>query len=96
MSSETKWSSFIILTEPATHCNETLRVLCELDALDTIAIMVQSGLGVAVVPKWAGLVDRFPDMRFQPIGKEARKIGLLCRTHQADHPALKLIRGAIV
>lgn len=75
--------------------NETPRILCELDALETIAIMVQSGLGVAVVPKWTGLVDRFPDMTFKRIGNDVREIGLLCRTHQADHPVLALIRGAI-
>ena len=75
--------------------NETPRILCELDALETIAIMVQSGLGVAVVPKWAGLVRRFPELEFHPIGKERREVGLLCRTHQADHPVLELIRRDI-
>ena len=76
--------------------NETPQILCELDALETIAIMVQAGSGVAVVPNWAGLTDRFPDMAFKRIGNDARGIGLLYRTHQADHPVLALIRGAIV
>jgi len=76
--------------------SETPQVLCELDALETIAIMVQCGSGVAVVPNWAGLAHRFPDMAFNRIGNDAREIGLLCRAHQADHPVLALIRDAIV
>jgi len=75
---------------------EAPKILCELDALETIAIMVQSGLGLAVVPNWAGLAQRFPDMNFQHIGKEVRETGLLCRTHQEDHPVLALIRNASI
>jgi DNA-binding transcriptional LysR family regulator len=76
--------------------NETPQILCELDALETIAIMVQGGSGVAVVPNWTGLAQRFPDMGFKRIGNDVREIGLLCRTHQADHPVRALIRDAIV
>ncbi|MCU1782245.1 LysR family transcriptional regulator [Pseudomonas sp. 13B_2.1_Bac1] len=31
------------------------RVLCELDALETIAILVAQGMGVSLVPQWAGM-----------------------------------------
>jgi DNA-binding transcriptional LysR family regulator len=35
-----------------------LNVLCELDALETITIMVEQGLGFAVLPEWGGLRAR--------------------------------------
>ena len=31
------------------------QVLCELDALETIAILVAQGMGVSLVPQWAGM-----------------------------------------
>jgi DNA-binding transcriptional LysR family regulator len=33
-------------------------IRCELDALETIAVLVARGLGVAVIPQWAGLQDQ--------------------------------------
>lgn len=69
------------------------KILCELDALETIALMVQSGLGVAVVPKWAGLTQRFPDLGFTRSGSGFRELGLLYRTHEVDHPMLPIIRS---
>lgn len=71
----------------------TPRILCELDALETIAIMVQRGSGVAMVPKWAGLTQRFPDLGFTRIGTAFRTLGLLYRTHEVDHPMLPVIRS---
>jgi len=71
----------------------TPRILCELDALETIAIMVQSGLGVAMLPEWAGLAQRFPDVGFTRIGTEFRELGLLYRTHEVDHPMLTVFRS---
>ena len=82
------WNTLINITK-------TPRILCELDALETIAIMVQRGLGQAVVPKWGGLMQRFGDLEFKRIGNEHRELGLLCRTHQFDHPALNLIHSAM-
>ena len=32
------------------------QVLCELDALETIAILVAQGMGVSLVPQWAGML----------------------------------------
>jgi DNA-binding transcriptional LysR family regulator len=69
-------------------------VLCELDALETIAIMVDSGLGEAVLPRWPGLARRFPDLAFDSIGADRRKTGLLMRTHMSDHPVVQIIRDA--
>ncbi len=74
---------------------QTPHILCELDALETIAIMVQSGSGVAMVPQWQGLVTRFPDLEFKRIGTEYRALGLLCHTHEVDHPMAAVIRAGI-
>ncbi len=43
------------LSSLQTHCN----IVCELDALETIAIMVEQGLGVAIVPEWNDLSTRY-------------------------------------
>ena len=70
---------------------DTPHVLCELDALETIAIMVQSGLGIAMVPQWHGLEDRFPALEFLRVGSEYRTLGLLCRSHEIDHPMMAIL-----
>ena len=71
------------------------QILCELDALETIAIMVQSGAGVAMVPQWEGLAARFPDLEFERIGAEYRMLGLLYHTQDVDHPMAAVIKGGI-
>lgn len=68
-------------------------ILCELDALETIAIMVRSGLGMAMVPKFTGLATRFPDLEFRRVGSEYRRLGLLRRSHEVDHPMGAIIRA---
>ena len=68
-------------------------ILCELDALETIAILVQSGLGVAMVPEWEGLKTRFSSLKFQRIGGDHRALGILFRTHEVDHPMVEIIRS---
>lgn len=73
----------------------TPQILCELDALETIAIMVHSGSGVAMVPQWEGLVTRFPDLEFKRVGTEYRALGLLYHTHEVDHPMAAIIRDGI-
>ncbi len=35
------------------------KILCEIDSLETIACMVEKGLGVAVIPKWSDLTTRY-------------------------------------
>ena len=39
------------------------KILAEMDAPETIALMVQQGLGQAVLPQWEGLAQRFPDSK---------------------------------
>ena len=44
------------------------QVLCELDALETIVILVAQGMGVSLVPRWAGMSRR--GIRILPIDDE--------------------------
>lgn len=70
------------------------KILCELDALETIAIMVREGLGVAVLPQFGGLQTRFPDLQFKRVGSEFRALGLLRHSHEVDHPMGAIIKAA--
>ncbi|SFQ67114.1 LysR substrate binding domain-containing protein [Roseivivax halotolerans] len=55
----------------------------ELDALDAIALMVNRGLGVAVVPDWPGPRPEGIRLRKVPLPAHApeRRIGLLFSRH---------------
>ncbi|WP_428522700.1 LysR family transcriptional regulator [Roseibium sp.] len=44
------------------HALAQMPVLCELDSPETIAAMVQEGLGQAAIPRWAGLEVQYSDM----------------------------------
>ncbi|WP_420413501.1 LysR family transcriptional regulator [Roseibium sp.] len=52
------WGGRLIASYLETQIGET-PVLCELDSLETIAAMVEAGLGQAVVPKWAGMMTQY-------------------------------------
>ncbi len=67
------------------------KVFCELDALPTIAALIQTGFGWSVVPKWAGLETTFPELNFDPIDGHFRSVGVLYRHHLADHPLIKML-----
>jgi DNA-binding transcriptional LysR family regulator len=62
-------------------------VLCDLDALEAIAMLVTDGMGVGLVPQWPG-IERFAgDCRVTPLSGAAyqREIVLLANT-DADRP----------
>lgn len=68
-----------------------LQTLFELDALDTIAVLVGRGLGVSVVPDWAGPRPEGVRLRSLSLPDPApeRKIGMIyprngARTHLVD------------
>jgi len=44
-----------------------LQLRCEVDSLETIAILVEQGLGVAIVPQWNGLKQRHPSLCITPL-----------------------------
>lgn len=49
-------------------------VLCELDAPETIAMMVSEGLGQAILPQWRRLKDQYPEVTLgqlkQPLSRK--------------------------
>jgi DNA-binding transcriptional LysR family regulator len=45
----------------------TPNVLCEIDALETIAFMVSKNMGTALVPKWEGLSNLLATLHYQAI-----------------------------
>lgn len=68
-----------------------LRTLFELDALDTIAVLVGRGLGVSVVPDWTGPRPEGVRLRSLPLPAPVpqRRIGMIyprngARTHLVD------------
>ncbi len=47
------------------------QILCELDSPETIALLVEKGLGVAIVPEWEGLWYRHSLLSIMTIDKNA-------------------------
>ncbi|GAA0776334.1 hypothetical protein GCM10009077_15000 [Roseibium denhamense] len=43
------------------------QVICELDAVESIALMVEEGVGQAVLPRWAGLKRLEPSLLVKPL-----------------------------
>ncbi len=48
--------------------------LCELDSLETIAAMVEEGLGQAIVPIWGRLEDLHPTIKIIPLGASSAEL----------------------
>ncbi len=71
------------------------KILCELDAVEGIAQMVQDGLGQAVLPQWGGLARHFGDLRFDPLEAAPREIGLLTWRRTTARPIMALVRKAL-
>jgi len=71
------------------------RLLCEMDAVESIAQMVQEGLGQAVLPRWSGLDRHYPQTLFTPIDAPAREVGLLSWRRDRERPVLQLLHRAL-
>ncbi|WP_246792376.1 LysR substrate-binding domain-containing protein [Burkholderia perseverans] len=67
-------------------------VLCDLDALEAIAMLVADGMGVALVPRWSG-IERFTgECRLVPIDGAAYERSIVLLTNQEpDLPAMLAI-----
>ncbi len=65
---------------------DSLDIRCELDALETIATLVARGMGVSVLPQWAGLRD-YVGIKTIQLNGPARKIIALTSVAPA-RPAL--------
>lgn len=62
-------------------------VLCELDSLETIAAMVEEGLGQAIVPVWACLAAQYKRLQIEPLTSDRpqwRSIVLLQNTSSSS------------
>lgn len=63
------------------------QVLCELDALETIVMLVAQGMGVSLVPQWAGMSQT--GLHVLPVDGEGRYSRDLVMMHESSprHPA---------
>lgn len=69
------------------------RVLCELDALEAIAIAVGHGIGFSIIPAWAGLDDLASVKRIElPQIAQSRELVLAHRRLNAE--TVRLLQGA--
>ncbi|WP_417713779.1 LysR family transcriptional regulator [Pseudophaeobacter arcticus] len=67
------------------------KILAEMDALESIAMLVEDGLGRAVLPRWAALRRYARGAEFVPIPGLYRDIGLLSWSRDRRRPVLKLV-----
>ena len=58
------------------------QILCELDSLETIAVLVEEGLGVAVVPEWEGLHQRHTSLSIKKIETKSPLREIVFLSHQ--------------
>lgn len=56
-------------------------ILCELDAPETIAMMVSEGIGQALLPRWRRLGDQYPDLRLKEPDLSAHRAMVFLRPH---------------
>ena len=64
------------------------RILCELDALETIALMVSEGMGQAYLPVWRRLRDQFPDLVFSEPAQPCQRDMVFLRPHASTATGL--------
>ncbi len=74
--------------------NISPQILCELDSPETIALLVEKSLGVAVVPEWEGLRNRHTSLSITTIDKNAPLREIVFLSHQKSN-APKLLELAI-
>lgn len=64
------------------------RILCELDALETIALMVSQGMGQAYMPVWKRLADQFPDLVLSGTSVNGARDMVFLRSHASGASSL--------
>lgn len=67
------------------------KILAEMDALESIAMLVEDGLGRSVLPRWASLGRYAPGADFVPIAGLYRELGLLSWSRDRRRPVLELV-----
>jgi DNA-binding transcriptional LysR family regulator len=73
----------------------TPHALCEMDALETIAQLVEDGVGQAVVPQWQGLLRRHKGVRFRALDAPQRHMGLLTWQRDTRRPVQRILRQVL-
>lgn len=92
------WGGRLISRYLETQIGET-PVLCELDSLETIATMVEAGLGQAVIPKWAGMASQHSGLAVADLEADQsyqRPIVLLQKSSSGVSTADALLRKALL
>lgn len=74
-----------------------IKSLCEIDALESIVLMVKREMGVALIPIWKGLKDIADNIKLIPIPdkKYQRHITLLSNRQAGKEPLIKAFSEAI-
>ncbi|MHA7776536.1 LysR family transcriptional regulator [Roseibium sp. M-1] len=71
-------------------------ILCELDAVETIAMMVGEGLGQAILPVWSGLADQRPAPNLLPLSQNlVRRMVCLQKQPSAQPSLSELLQKAL-
>jgi len=63
-------------------------VFCELDSLETIALLVEEGMGIAIVPEWRGLYQYHPKLKVQAIKNAPQREIVFLSQRKSDVSAL--------
>ena len=63
-------------------------ILCELDAVETIAMMVGEGIGQAILPVWAGLTDQHPGLVLKSLPEKLVRRMVCLQKHPSAAPSL--------
>ena len=64
------------------------QVFCELDSLETIALLVEEGMGIAIVPEWKALYQYHNKLFIQPIKKAPQREIVFLSQKMSNAPAL--------
>lgn len=72
------------------------RLLLELDAIETISLLVKEGMGISLLPRWEGLMSLVPDVVQTPAGGGYdRQIVLLTRPLNVKEKLMSLLLSAL-
>jgi len=71
-----------------------ISIVCEMDAPEVIAQMVEQGLGQAVLPRWQGLHVFSDQVEFLPLGAQ-RSIGVISLQRDSQSALMKLVLAAL-
>ncbi len=76
-------------------------ILCELNSLETIAQLVDEGLGIAILPEWHGLYKHFNHLNITPVSKfgfkkARRQLSFLFHQQPESIKLLEIAKNSII